>query len=188
MTQDTPAFFTLDRGTVSTSAALIAPVAGRYRMLASAAAPVSLDPDSLLEDLAWRVARTDASLAGSMEGWRDWSRLEVHSGRVPRAVLAAASAETGRLLERAFQAAGWGVTGRFFEADPSAFSDVTPQVAEREAQLFAEYYFSGLPFQRQYLARLFDRCARDLENAPRCLEERKKAERQLGRLGAEFGS
>ena len=37
-------------------------------MLASAAAPVGLDPESLLEDLAWRVARTDPSIAGSMEG------------------------------------------------------------------------------------------------------------------------
>ena len=65
MTQDTPAFFTLDRGTVGMSAALIAPVDGRYRLLGSAAAPAGLDPDSLLEDLAWRVARTDASVAGS---------------------------------------------------------------------------------------------------------------------------
>jgi len=67
VTQDTPAFFTLDRGTVSTTAALIAPVDGRYRMVASAGAPVDIEPDSVLEDLAWRVARTDASQAGSME-------------------------------------------------------------------------------------------------------------------------
>ena len=51
MTQDTPAFFTLDRGTASTAAALIAPVAGRYRMLAAAAAPAAIDPESILEDL-----------------------------------------------------------------------------------------------------------------------------------------
>ena len=119
MTQDTPAFFTLDRGTVSTTAALIAPVDGRYRLLGSAAAPVALDPESLLEDLAWRVARTDASVAGSMEGWRDWSRLEVHGARAPRAVLVAASAETGTLLERAFRASGWHISARFFEAEPA---------------------------------------------------------------------
>ena len=119
MTQDTPAFFTLDRGTVSTTAALVAPVDGRYRLLASAAAPVRLDPESVLEDLVWRVARTDASVAGSMESWRDWSRLEVHSGRVPRAVLVAASAETGALLERAFRAAGWHVAARFFGQEPA---------------------------------------------------------------------
>ncbi len=118
MTQDTAAFFTLDRGTVSTTAALIAPVDGRYRMLAAASAPVALDPESILEDLAWRVARTDASVAGSMEGWREWSRLEVHTGRPPRAVLVAASSETGELLERAFVGGGWLVAARFFESAP----------------------------------------------------------------------
>ncbi len=118
MTQDSAAFFTLDRGTVAIKATLIAPVEGRYRMLAAAAAPVVLDPESVLEDLAWRVARTDASLAGSMEGWRDWSRLEVRTGRPSRAVLVAASAETGDLLERAFTGAGWTVRHRFFGPDP----------------------------------------------------------------------
>jgi hypothetical protein len=118
VTQDTPAFFTLDRGTASTAAALIAPVAGRYRMLAAATAPAAIDPESMLEDLAWRVARTDASVAGSMEGWRDWSRLEVHTVAAPRGVLVAASAQTGELLERAFLGAGWAIAGRFF--GPSA--------------------------------------------------------------------
>ena len=118
MTQDTPAFFTLDRGTVSTTAALIAPVDGRYRMVAAASAPVGVDPESVLEDLAWRVARTDASVAGSMEGWREWSRLEVFSGRPPRAVLMAASERSGELLERAFAGAGWTIAGRYFGVDP----------------------------------------------------------------------
>ncbi|RKY16468.1 MAG: hypothetical protein DRQ55_17935 [Planctomycetota bacterium] len=132
MTQDTAAFFTLDRGTVGTTAALIAPVDGRYRMLAAASAPSALDPESILEDLAWRVARTDASVAGSMEGWREWSRLEVHTGRPPRAVLVAASSETGELLERAFVGGGWSVVARFFEPDPDliAFGEacLDPQV------------------------------------------------------------
>lgn len=118
MTQDSAAFFTLDRGTVSTDAALIAPVDGRYRMLAAASAPAGIDPGSILEDLAWRVARTDASLAGSMEGWREWSRLEVGTRRPPRVVLVAASATTGELLERAFVGAGWNVVARFFEPVP----------------------------------------------------------------------
>ncbi|MEX1296953.1 MAG: hypothetical protein AB1Z67_12375 [Candidatus Limnocylindrales bacterium] len=118
MTQDTPAFFTLDRGTVSTTAALIAPVDGRYRMAAAASAPVGIDPESVLEDLAWRVARTDASVAGSMEGWRDWSRLEVFTGPPPRGVLVAASEAAGEMLERAFDGAGWTIEGRFFGPAP----------------------------------------------------------------------
>lgn len=118
MTQDTPAFFTLDRGTATTAAALVAPVDGRYRMLASAAAPAALDPESLLEDLAWRVARTDASVAGSLEGWRDWSRLEVATTRQPRAMLVAASSNTGELLERAYVGAGWSVHDALYDSDP----------------------------------------------------------------------
>ena len=118
MTQDTSAFFTLDRGTVSTAAALIAPVAGRYRMLAAATAPAALAPESILEDLAWRVARTDASVAGSMEGWREWSRLEVHTVAAPRGVLVAASMQTGEQLERAFIGAGWAIVARFFGPSP----------------------------------------------------------------------
>lgn len=118
MTQDTPAFFTLDRGTVSTTATLIAPVDGRYRMVGAAAAPLGIDPGSVLEDLAWRVARTDASLAGSMEGWREWSRLEVFTGPPPRAVLVAATEEAGALLERAFTGAGWVVSDRYYGAEP----------------------------------------------------------------------
>ncbi|HZW00145.1 MAG TPA: hypothetical protein VFF55_01170 [Candidatus Deferrimicrobium sp.] len=118
MIPEAPSFFTLDRGTVSTAATLIAPVEGRYRMLAASAAPAAIDPEAMLEDLAWRVARTDASVAGSMGGWREWSRLEVRSTRPPRACLVAASAETGSLLERAFVGAGWHVAARFFGPEP----------------------------------------------------------------------
>jgi len=118
VTQDAPSFFALDRGTVSTTASLIAPVAGRYRLLAAAAVPAAIDPEALLEDLAWRVARTDASLAGSMDGWQGWSRLEVRTRRAPRACLVAASSQTGSALERAFRGAGWQVAASFFGSEP----------------------------------------------------------------------
>lgn len=103
---------------MSTAATLVAPVDGHYRLLGAAAAPAAVDVEAILEDLAWRVARTDASVAGPMESWRSWSRLEVRSARAPRACLLAASAETGALLERAFSAAGWQLTARFFGPDP----------------------------------------------------------------------
>jgi hypothetical protein len=77
---------------------------------------------------------------------------------------------------------------RLFEADGSDRLPATPEVIAREAELFAQYYFSGLPFQRGYLTRLFDRCAIDAKSAPLCLEERKKTERQLGWLGGEPAS
>jgi hypothetical protein len=118
VTQDAPSFFTLDRGTVTTAATLIAPVDGRYRLLAAGVAPSSIDSEALLEDLAWRVARTDASVAGSLQGWQDWARLEVRTWRTPRACLVAASPETGAQLERAFLGAGWQVAARVFGPDP----------------------------------------------------------------------
>ena len=118
MTPDAPSFFTLDRGTVSTSATLIAPVEGRYRMLAAGAVPTAVDAEALLEDLASRVARTDPMLAGSMDGWRTWARLEVRSARAPRACLVAGTLETGTLLERAFVASGWHIAARFFGPGP----------------------------------------------------------------------
>jgi hypothetical protein len=118
VTRDTPSFFTLDRGTTTTAATLVAPVEGRYRMLAAGAVPAEVEPEVLLEDLAWRVARTDAAVAGSMEGWRDWPRLEVRTWRAPRACLVAASPETGMLLERAVAGAGWQVTARFYGPEP----------------------------------------------------------------------
>ena len=112
MTQDAPSFFTLDRGTVTTAATLIAPVDGRYRLLAAGVAPASIDADVLLEDLAWRVARTDASVAGPLQAWQDWPRLEVRTWRAPRVCLVAASAESGIQMERAFSGAGWHIVAR----------------------------------------------------------------------------
>jgi len=60
VTQDTPAFFTLDRGTVSSTAALIAPVDGRYRMVAAASAPAAIDPESEAAQIFQRIARSIA--------------------------------------------------------------------------------------------------------------------------------
>ena len=118
MTQDTSSFFALDHGTVSTSASLIALVDGRYRLLAASSARRGIDPELMLEDLAWRVARTDAKVAGAMDDWTSWSRLQVGTWRAPRACLIAASAHIGDLLERAFVGAGWDISVRFFGPRP----------------------------------------------------------------------
>ena len=62
MSSDPLSFFTVDRGTASTAVSLIAPVEGRFRLLASGTGPAGADPDALLEDLAQRVAAVDAEL------------------------------------------------------------------------------------------------------------------------------
>lgn len=118
MTRETPSFFTLDRGPSSTAAALLSPAGGRYRLLAASTAPSETDPEALLEDLAWRVARTDATIAGPLDDWRDWARLEVGTSPPATACLVAASEVTGRHLEQAFTAAGWRIAGRFASPAP----------------------------------------------------------------------
>ena len=103
---------------------------------------VGVDPESILEDLAWRVARTDASLAGSMKHWRDWSRLEVYTGRAaPRRAggcvrshrrarsSAPSSARAGRSagvsLARIPTSSAWGRPVSTPEPMPSSWAAVT---------------------------------------------------------------
>ncbi len=76
---------------------------------------------------------------------------------------------------------------RFFGGERGALTGPTPEIARAEARLFTQYYHSGLPFERGYLARLFERCAVERPNPSRCLEERKRAERQLGNLKGKLG-
>lgn len=116
MAHDPLAFFTLDRGTASTAGALIAPVEGRFRLLASASQPAGLPIEPLLARLAGSVAAADPGLLPELRGdasaWTAWPRLIVAT-RVPRrALLAAATERRLAELERAVTGAGWAVAGR----------------------------------------------------------------------------
>ena len=112
MISDGSPFFTIDRGTVGTAVALIGPLEGRSRLLAASSAPIGIDVDALLEDLAWRVARTDPAAIAAPDGWRAWPRLEVRTLRPRRAVVVAASDRVGAELEEAFGRAGWEIVAR----------------------------------------------------------------------------
>jgi len=113
---DPLAFFTLDRGSASTAAALIAQVEGRFRLLAHAAQPAGLPVDPLLARLAGDVGMAEPGLlpveGGETSPWTDWPRLEVAT-RPPRSALLAAATER-RLaeLEQVVSGAGWAVAGR----------------------------------------------------------------------------
>lgn len=113
MTSEPLAFFTLDRGTATTAAALVAPFAGRFRILASGSLPAGVEAEALLEDLAWRVARTAPDVLGPADAWPGWARLEVRTTSLPRICLVAATTESGRALERAFSNVGWDVAATF---------------------------------------------------------------------------
>jgi hypothetical protein len=121
ISEGTP-FYTLDRGTVGTSIALIGPLDGRSRLLAASSAPDGVDVEAVLEDLAWRVARTDPAAIAPPEGWRDWPRLEVRTMRPRRAVLVAASERSGMALDDAFTRSGWEIGSRHFGSRPDVLA------------------------------------------------------------------
>lgn len=125
MTSDPLSFFTVDHGTASTAAALIAPVGGRFRLLAAAAAPRGIEIEPVLEDLVGRVRATEPGLLAAPDAWRSWARLEVATHRPLRVVCAAGSERRADQLGKAFRVAGWDVAARFAgpRADPLAVTE-----------------------------------------------------------------
>mgnify|MGYP003334981114 CR=1 FL=1 len=115
-------FFTVDHGSAAISAALVAPVEGRFRMLAAATLPRDADAEALLADLVARVLAIDPGLLPDAAAWRSWIRLETRSSAPPRVVCAAPSERSLIRLERAFAAAGWEIAGSILPGDEDALT------------------------------------------------------------------
>jgi hypothetical protein len=90
----------------------VAPLDGRFRLLASDVAPRGVAVDALLEDLVGRVVATEPEALPEPDGWVDWARLECTT-HAPSAIVLAAATE-GHLaeLERAVAGAGWEIRAR----------------------------------------------------------------------------
>lgn len=116
------AFFAIDRGTASTAASLIAPVEGRFRLLASGVAPRGVEVEAMLEDLVLRVEAVEPGLLGQTAGWRRWARLESATRSPGRVLCVATSQRVGDALDRMFAWRGWSVAGRVLAShlDPLA--------------------------------------------------------------------
>lgn len=112
MTAPPLAFFTLDRGTASSSAALVGPLEGRFRLLAAASQPAALPVEPLLASLVAGVSAADPDLVPDPAGWPSWARLEVAARPAGRAIVAAASERRLAALEMALAGAGWRIAGR----------------------------------------------------------------------------
>ncbi|MGH2468299.1 MAG: hypothetical protein ACRDGL_11335 [Candidatus Limnocylindrales bacterium] len=112
MTADPLAFFSLDHGTASTAAALIAPLAGRFRLLGSAAQPAGRSVEPLLEGIVADVVAADGDALPAWRGWADWTRLETATRPPLRAVVAAGSDRRLAALEVAVAGGGWRIVGR----------------------------------------------------------------------------
>lgn len=125
MTAEPLSFFTIDRGTASTSAALIAPYGGRFRLLAAATAPREVDPEAVLEDLVTRVRSMEPRVLPGADGWASWARLEVATHPPLQVICGAGTERRADELVRAFRGAGWEVAGRAVgdRADPMVITE-----------------------------------------------------------------
>ncbi|HTS14464.1 MAG TPA: hypothetical protein VMH24_02280, partial [Candidatus Sulfotelmatobacter sp.] len=112
MAGDPLAFFTLDHGTASTSAALIAPLAGRFRLLAADAQPAGLAPEALLQRLVDGAVAADPAALPEAAGWPAWTRLEVATRPAPQLVLAAPDERSLAAVAAAATGAGWRIAAR----------------------------------------------------------------------------
>ena len=106
------AFFTIDHGTASTAVSLVAPLGGRFRLLASGVAPRGTELEALLEDLVLRVEAIEPGLLVAPTDWGDWARLESATGPARRVLCLAATDEAAADVQRAFAGGGWEVAGR----------------------------------------------------------------------------
>lgn len=120
------AFFALDFGSATTSAALVGHAGGRWRLLAHAAAPAGTDLDALLFGILDRVQQADPELLEEVSDQQrprpaalvvDLARLEAHSTPPRRIAVLAGSRRQRRRLEAVATRAGWLVVGASADAD-----------------------------------------------------------------------
>jgi hypothetical protein len=120
VTSQPRAFFTLDLGSATTSAALVGHVGGRWRLIAHTSAPACLDVEGVLVGLLGRIELTDPKLLAELAGVErptlttlaaTWPRLEARTTPQRRIAVLAGSRRQRRRLEEAALRAGWLVVG-----------------------------------------------------------------------------
>jgi hypothetical protein len=114
------AFFALDLGSATTSAALVGHLGGRWRLIANASAPSGVEPTDLLTDILCRVAAADPAMLELLAADRpvepralaeSLPRLVARSTPPRHLVVLAGSRRQRRLLELAAYRSGWLVSG-----------------------------------------------------------------------------
>lgn len=125
MSSQPRAFLALDRGSSTTSGAVLGYVGGRWRLIAHAAAPSHVDADAILGSLLARLELTDPEMLAEMgaEGAdvatlvATWPRLVARTTPERRIAVLAGSRRQRRRLEAAALRAGWLVVGGSADED-----------------------------------------------------------------------
>ena len=115
MTSEPRAFFALDLGAATSSAALVARIGHRWRLIGALAMPAAVDPDAIVELVLERATAADPQLAQLIGSDVDGAvtslpRLIARSARPHRLAVVAASERALAPLDDAARRSGWRVT------------------------------------------------------------------------------
>ena len=151
--------FLIDRGTATLSAALVAHLDGRWRLLAAASFPASIDVEACLGYVAERATEALADVPGVAAGLTDWrssERIEAVSVPPKRIALLAPNARRAADLETAAAQAGWHVAARI---SPERQDAVAASAALADLELDAMLLGAGDPPRSDEGAALADLAA-----------------------------
>jgi hypothetical protein len=120
VTSDPRAFFAIDLGAATSSAALIGRLGGRWRLLGALALPATVPIDAIVDRLADRVLAADPTIGETIDAEAlgtppSWPRLVVRSAPPPAVAILAATESMRRRLEATAIAAGWRPAGASLE-------------------------------------------------------------------------
>lgn len=114
MSSEPRAFATVDHGTATVAASLVGRVGGRWRLLGSAAAPICVGADPVIERLRRRLTTADPALAeacglGGAAADPDLPRVESRTTQPPVMLVVGATERVVRPLAVVAATAGWQV-------------------------------------------------------------------------------
>ncbi len=155
MTTEPGVRFALDLGTATASAALLAPIDGRRRLLASVALPAGVAEDDLVRHLVDRLrsagARPGAEPGPAFgDGYETVPRLVARSGPPPVLAVLATTVRTRSAVERVAGRAGWRTRGA--SLDPDGAIRLTGLALEADVDAIA--IDAGEPTSREETAAL----------------------------------
>jgi len=153
VTRQPEAFFAIDLGSATTSAALVGHLAGRWRLIAHTAVPATTELEFVLAELLRMVRSADRALLAELAGdgssepavlTRLLPRLEAQTTPIRRIAILAGSKRQRKRLEEAAHRAGWLVDGASADAsDPVALARVAFAARNDALLLGAERSPSG---------------------------------------------